>query len=270
MPRRSDLSYPSLVKMRAWGAASIVALLFLSPVASARQSATLTVNIAFAADGSVTAALPDGTPFGTTSGSPTSIPAGYYTLLMTGPGGCTELPLFTLRGPNEDLQTDMSGGEITAEQHVVDFLPNSTYTWSANNSSPAILHTLVTTSQVVGTAPKTTGGNSGSTTPTSQDIVGSEIVPLRGVLATTISASGRLTIAYKGSAAGRLKAGRYTVVVNDLSRSRGLTLKRQGKAATMLTSAAFVGKRSKTIDLTAGTWLAMVGPSGPASSIRVS
>jgi hypothetical protein len=256
--------------MRALCAASAAGLLLLSPAAHARQSAPLTVNVSFASDGTVTAALPDGTPFGTTSGSPTVIPAGYYTLLLTGPGGCTELPLFTLRGPGEDIQTDMSGGEVTAEQHIADFQPNSTYTWSANNSSPAILHTFVTTSQVVGTAPTKSSGTSGSGGPSSQDIVGSEIVPFRGVLTSTLSASGHLMITYKGSRAARLKAGRYTVVVNDRSRARGFTLKPPGRSATTLTSAAFVGKRSKSLDLTAGRWLAMLSPGGRASAIAVS
>ena len=256
--------------MRALKAASIAAAaLLLTPAAGARQASTLNVNVTFASDGTVTATLPDGTPFGTTSGSPTVIPAGYYTLLLTGPGGCTELPLFTLKGPNEDIQTDMSGGEVTAEQYNADFLPNTTYTWSANNSSPAILHTFVTTSQVVGTPPKPVGGKTGSTTPTSQDIVGSEIIPFRGVLTTTLNASGHLRVTYKGSPATRLKAGRYTVVVNDPSRARGFVLKPPGKSVTTLSGAAFVGKRSKTLNLTAGRWLVSLSPGGPASALAV-
>ena len=51
-----------------------------------RGTVELTMNVIFDYQGDITVALADGTPVGTTSGSPTVIPAGYYSVILTGPG----------------------------------------------------------------------------------------------------------------------------------------------------------------------------------------
>src|SRR6185369_11301859 len=118
---------------------------------------------------------PDGTPVGTTSGAPTVIPAGFYTLTLNGPGECINLPLFELKGPGVNIQDDMLGGETDTHALYANFLPNSIYTWHIDRNQ-ALLYSFRATSDSVGGATPTTSGSSTSTKtpkPTSQDITGS-------------------------------------------------------------------------------------------------
>jgi hypothetical protein len=244
------------------------ALLVAAPVAEGRESASLTLDVTFFANGQISVALPDGTPVGTTSGAPTVIPAGVYTISVLGPGGCTQLPLFDLSGPGVRLQDDMIGGEVTSEAHLTTFQPNSTYTWRTDNDSASPVHTFVTSSQVLGTAPVPTSTAPTSTTPLSQDIVGSAVIPFRGTLDGTVSASGKLSLSYKGKSVRQLAAGQYTFKITDRSSSRGFILEKSPKTLS-LTAAPFVGKRSAKVDLTVGKWLFLPGGGKPAFTISV-
>ncbi len=243
-------------------------LLLVAPVAQGRQTVLLTLDVTFFANGQISVALPDGTPVGTTSGAPTVIPAGVYTISVLGPGGCTQLPLFDLSGPGVRIQDDMIGGEVTSEAHQTTFQPNSTYTWRTDNDSASPIHTFVTSSQVLGTAPVQVNTGPTSTTPQSQDIVGSGIVPFRGTLRGALSASGRLTLSYKGKSVTHLTAGRYRFAITDRSSSSGFMLEKNRRTLS-LTAPSFVGKRSAKVDLTAGKWLFVPSGAKPAFSISV-
>lgn len=265
---RAAEEYPSrVVRMFAF-AVLAAALLAVAPVADGRQSVALTLDVTFFTNGQISVALPDGTPVGTTSGAPTVIPAGVYTISVLGPGNCAQLPLFDLSGPGVRIQDDMIGGEVVSEAHTTTFLPNSTYTWRTDNDSASPIHTFATSSQVLGTAPVQTSTTPTSTTPLSQDIVGSGIVLSRGTIEGSISASGKLTLSYKGKSVKRLTAGRYTFKITDRSSSHGFMLERSAKTLS-LTAAAFVGKRTATVDLTAGSWLFVPSGAKPAFSISV-
>src|SRR5262245_18987753 len=93
---------------------------------------------------------PTGAPVGTTSGAPTVIPAGYYSLILEGPAGCTLTPHFGLKGPGVTLTDNMPQGEDQFTEHDINFLPSSTYTW-VNSDSLNVVYTFQTSSQVVGT-----------------------------------------------------------------------------------------------------------------------
>jgi len=229
-------------------------LLTFAPAVQARE---LTLNVTFSASGSLTVTLPDGTPVGTASGSPTVIPAGYYAVVLSGPGGCAYLPLFDLRGPGVSILSDMVGGEVDTYVYDEYFMPSSTYTWR-NDRNPGVAYSFVTSNAIGGTAPApaTHGITGKSTTVSSQDLVGSASAPFRGTLTGVVSAGGRLTIAYKGKSADRLKAGRYTINITDRSSSSGFLLAKS-KRIREITGSTFVGKRSTPVTLTAGRWLAM-------------
>jgi hypothetical protein len=217
---------------------------------------TQTLNVTFFANSTVSVTLPDGSAVGTSTGAPTVITAGYYGINMLGPGGCIQQPLFHLAGPGEELINNMSGGEVTSEFYNAYFAPNSTYTWRLDTVSPVVVYTFVTNNVVGGTPPSTSPGASGSAgVPTSQNIVGSDIAPFRGKLTGGISASGRLSLAFKGKSVTHLKTGRYTIEVADASASSSFELQKAGKKAVVVVSGAkFTGKRSLTVDLTAGSW----------------
>ena len=237
--------------------ALVAGLLMLAPAAQGRSTASLSLVVTFSASGTISVTLPDGTPVGSTSGAPTVIPAGSYTLMLYGPGGCTYLPVFELKGPGESIIDDMRGGEWDTFQYDAYFLPNSTYTWR-NNANPGVVFTFRTSASVVGTSQGQTSAGTSSgkgSTVSSQDIAGTAILPFRGTLTGAVSAAGRLTIAYKGKSVTSLKAGKYTIAVTDKSSTNGFMLQKMKHKAVSVTGATFVGKRSASFQLTAGKWL---------------
>lgn len=252
--------------------AAVVALLALVPPVHSGTAATPTLFVTFTAAGTVTVTLPDGTPVGAATGSPTSIPAGYYTLILNGPADCINLPLFELRGPGVNINDDMLGGETDTHTLYAQFQPGATYTWHLDRSEN-VVYTFKTSTTVVG-APQqntsTTGSTSKNAKPTSQDITGSGIVPFRGTLALAVNAGGRLSLAYKGKPVRALKAGRYSIAAVDRSASSGLLLAKLSHAAVTVTGKAFVGKRTTSVVLTAGKWLVMPRAGQAAFSIPVS
>ncbi len=154
---------------------------------------TQTIVVTFNTNGVVTAAL-NGVPLGTTSGAPTVIPGGYYSVLLNGPGDCINLPLFELSGPGVDIQDDMLGGEVDTHSLPIYFVPNSTYTWHIDRAQ-SIVYTFRTSSDVVGAATPTGSSSTSSkssTKPTSQDVVGSALAPFRGTLQQGSSDAGGL------------------------------------------------------------------------------
>jgi hypothetical protein len=246
------------------------ALLLLPATGGARPAANLSLTVNFTAGGAVTVTLPDGTPVGSTSGAPTVIPAGFYSLNLFGPGECINLPLFQLSGPGVNIQDDMLGGEVERNTLTATFLPNTTYTWHTDRNA-AVIHTFRTSGDVVGTPTVTT-----ATKPTSsgslqsEDVVGSALLPARGTIVGAVSPTGRVTLAYKGKSVGHLKPGKYTFTVTDKSSSSGFMVQKAGKKATSVTGAMFLGKRSVTVGLTAGKWLVLPKAGKASYSITVS
>lgn len=254
---------------------TLAALLMLAAAAQGRGATSQSLDVNFSVNGTVSVTLPDGTVVGTTSGAPTVIPAGYYAVVVLGPGGCTQLPLFDLKGPGESIVDDMSGGEVTSETYSAYFMPNSTYTWRTDNLNPGIVHTFATSAVVGGTplapsSPATTTVAANPAAPTSQDLVGSAIVPYRGTLTGAVSPAGTLRLLYKGRAVSSLVAGRYTITITDRSATRGFMLEKLSRPALNLTGAGFVGKRSASVDLTTGRWLALSRSGTKSEPILVS
>ena len=265
-PREVEIRVPRALRLAVAGA--LVAGALIVPAAESRLAATQTIVVTFNTNGVVTAAL-NGVPLGTTSGAPTVIPGGYYSVLLNGPGDCINLPLFELSGPGVDIQDDMLGGEVDTHSLPTYFVPNSTYTWHIDHAQ-SIVYTFRTSSDVVGTA--TTATTPSSTPPksngtaTSQDVVGSALAPFRGTLNGVVTAAGSLRIAYKGKSVASLKAGRYAISVVDQSSSSGFAVK--GKRGTSsVTGAAFIGKRTVTLNLTPGHW--SFGPNASKSTYTV-
>jgi len=254
-----------LIVLSALGAA-----LLLPPVAHSSRAANLSLEVVFFINGTITVTL-NGTAVGTTSGAPTVIPAGVYTLELSGPGGCAYLPLFELKGPGQEIFEDLNGGEVDYISRVVNFLPNSTYYWR-NPATPGVIHTFRTSADIVGTAPPPLAlPSSGKrSTVENKSIVGSKKVPFRGTLTGAVSAAGRLTVAYKGKSVNTLKPGRYTIAVIDNSSTYGFIVEKLKQKAVGITGAAFVGKRAATVRLTAGKWFFEPRLGKPAYSFVVS
>src|SRR5262249_52001564 len=182
---------------------------------STRASVELTMNVIFSYQGSISVALPNGTPVGTTSGAPTVIPAGYYSVILTGPGSCSLVPYFLLSGPGVAVSDNMAQGEEDFTEYDVNFQPNSTYTWK-NGDNPRDVYTFQTSGQVLGTkSPPVIWKGPVTSKSSNSSIVGSAISPSRGNLTGTVSSDGKLTLLFKGKSASSLRSGLYKLTITD-------------------------------------------------------
>jgi hypothetical protein len=222
-----------------------------------------TIDVVFNGNNTISATL-NGTPLGTSSGTPTTIPPGTYNLSFTNPTYVSDMQ-FHLEGPGVKLVTNMSYGEEPSEIWVETFAPSSTYTWKDDlNPTPVFTFATSNTASVGSANSGSAAGSSGkSTTPissgsngkaSSTDVVGSAILPLRGTLLGTVSADGTLSLKLAGKPVQNLKAGRYQLTITDASKKAGFNLQQIKNSVLALTTTTFTGKRTKTVTLRAGQW----------------
>jgi hypothetical protein len=69
-----------------------------------------------------------------------------------------------------------------------------------------------------------------------------------------VDSSGKPTLARRGRAVKTLNAGRYAVAVHDADPHAGFFVQARGRRALAVAGVGFVGRRTQTITLTAGTW----------------
>jgi hypothetical protein len=79
-------------------------------------------------------------------------------------------------------------------------------------------------------------------------------VPFRGTLVGTAATPGRVTLTRRGRPVASLTTGRYTILVTDTAPRSGFVLARPNGTEIVVTTMAFVGKRSVTLKLTPGRW----------------
>ena len=197
-------------------AALVAGFLVTAPGAQSRSSVSLTLYVYFDFTNEISVRLADGTPVGTLNGTPTVIPAGYYTLAFEQPG-CVQVPSFELQGPGVSVVDNLSGGEVTSATDPANLQPNSTYTWR-NDYNKSVVYTFTTSSTVLGTQSAQTNvslGGSNNKASGNSDIVGSAILPFRGTLTGGVSAAGKLTLAFKGKSVTTLMPSRYKIAVTD-------------------------------------------------------
>ena len=153
----------------------------------------------------------------------------------------------------------------------VTFQAGGTYTVQ-DDLDPADHHlTIVATNAPPATSTgstSTTTTPSGSTKPTSSDIVGSEAVPFRGSLDGIVFGNGALTLSRLGKKVSSLRAGRYTFFVDDESKTRGFSVQQLGKKAIVVTTGSFKGTHDATIALKPGQWF-FYSPGAKKSSFVV-
>jgi hypothetical protein len=236
---------------------------------STRASVELAMNVIFTYQGEISVALPNGTPVGTTSGTPTVIPAGYYSVILTGPGSCSLVPYFLLSGPGVAVSDNMAQGEEDFTEYDVNFQPNSTYTWK-NGDNPNIVYTFQTSGQVVGTkAPPVIWKGPVTSKSSNSSIVGSALAPSRGSLTGAVSSDGKVSLLFKGKPAGSLRAGLYKLTITDTTAKNGFVLQPSKRNPVSITGAGFVGKKTVIVRLTAGKWTFETAPGKSASTLVV-
>ncbi len=255
---------------------ALAGFLSISPASQAARAETLALDVSYAYNGVITVALPNGTPVGTTSGTPTVIPAGYYIVTLSQPG-CVATPAFILQGPGVNIQDDLQSGEIVTDAVSADFQPNSTYTWRDGSLNPPVSYTFVTSGSVVGTpppptpaAPVVTGSNKaeGNSSVVGAQNTGSGAAAGRSITAT-VSLSGHAALLFGGKAVSRLSAGRYTLTLNDASTTSGFMLGTGSRKVLSLAGGTSSGKRTASVELSAGKWYFDARPLGPKSYFTV-
>jgi len=193
-----------------------------------------------------------------------SIPYGQYQVVVSTPiafsngqGSCDFIN-FQLSGPGVSYTTQLAQGDATQDIQTETFQAGGSYTASDSTVPPGTSIGFSASSTPV-TAPGGSSSSSGGKTSSSGSgglsALGTPLPPARilGTLSGSVSSAGKLTLTLKGKGVATLKAGTYTVTVNDESRTAGFMLQTSG-AKTTVTSPAFVGSKSVTVDLTKGQW----------------
>jgi hypothetical protein len=209
------------------------------------------------------------------SGNPvTTIAPGVYQVVVDSPfafsseaGGCSYVQ-FQLTGPGGvSITTTLGTGDSEIELFTATFLPSSTYVAIDNNNPGPTRRTLTTAAggtptQVAaggsGTSSSSTGSSRGtasggqSSSPIGTSLSGAT---LRGTLLATVKPSGAITLTKNGKPVQSLAAGRYSFTVRDESGKSGFTVQAIRSDPIIVTSGAFVGKKSKSLTLNRGQWL---------------
>jgi hypothetical protein len=217
-------------------------------VSSSHAAVSPTMHAFVHEDQSIGLTFDDGTSVGNQARNPPVIPPGAYTIRVV--DDATEHN-FHLFGPGVDQATDTGG--TSSPTWTVTLQPGSTYRFQCDSHADFMYGVFMTS----GTASSSGGTSTGVTSTVSSGgttLTTGTPAAFRGTLAGTVRAAGKLTLALQGKAVSRLKAGRYKITVADKTAARGFVLKEKGHAAVTISSAAFVGTRSVTVDLTAGQW----------------
>jgi plastocyanin len=222
----------------------------------------------------------DGTDVGSQARTPPTIPPGTYTIRVVDDAVTHN---FHLTGPGVDMTTPVD--EMQTSTWTVTFQPGSTYRFQCDIHSDYMYAVFQTsgTGSSGGSSGGTSGGSSGGsssggtssggTSSGGSSSGGSSSGPqttLRGTLAGTVSAAGRLTLGFGGKPVAKLKAGRYKISVADKSRTKGFAVQAKGHSAITVSGVSFVGTHSVTVNLTAGQWTFYASPGGTKHSFAVS
>ncbi len=182
-------------------------------------------------------------------------------------GGCSFVQ-FQLTGPGGvNISTTLGTGDSEIELFTATLLPSSTYVAQDNNNPGSTRRTFTTaasgsptqvaaggsgssSSPTGGTKGTASGGKSGS--PIGTTLPGAA---LRGTLVATVKPNGTTTLTKNGKPVQSLTSGRYSFTVRDESGKSGFTVQAIRSDPIILTSGAFVGKKSKSLTLNRGQWL---------------
>ena len=201
--------------------------------ASSSTAATLTLTATFNPDGSMRLALGDGTSVGLPG---TAIPPGPYLVVVNNNDSSDnfgDTHDFHLSGPGVDAEAVLTQQEESQWTWTVTFQPNATYTFQ-DDYRPTLVHIVFRTSStapasVSGTAPASAppaSGKSPAAVAKNPSVVGSAVAPdpFRGTLTALVGRAGSLSLARAGKNVTSLRAGRYRVVVTDMSAKSGFIL----------------------------------------------
>ena len=202
-----------------------------------------------------------------------SIPAGLYTVLVYD-DGYNSNPRFTMSGPgvsiNSDLNSTGMGVDGVSTFGPYTFPTSASYTVQQAGGTAVTFSTTTASGGSSGgsggsgsSGGSSSGGSSGSSggssggTKSNSSSMGSSsssATKMMGTLKAAVSVSGKGTLTFAGKTPKTLRAGRYTVSVDDRSKKAGLVIGQTSKHPTTLSAAPLVGKSSHSVTLSAGKW----------------
>jgi hypothetical protein len=166
---------------------------------------------------------------------------------------CKGFPQFQLTGPGVNLFTTMTAGCEADKTFPETFQPSATYVATDQNQPTVARGTFTTLSSGTPQAPATPGTAWGGKTQSSQDLVGSGAV--KGTMSGTLATDGALTLKLSGKLVSKLASGRYTFSILDKSSKSGFAIiGPKGTLPIDVTGGTFVGKKTRTLNLTPGRW----------------
>jgi hypothetical protein len=236
--------------------AAVLAALCLSGLGSAASRVNgLTINVTYSAT-ALTAKLSNGTVL--TSG--TVVPPGAYSVVVYDDGGLAN-PQFTLTGPGASVASDLNptgqGIEVPMTFGPFVFLPSSSYVIADTGLSGGISFTTSATGSSASADPSTTPKGSAGAAASSNK------------LALFVQPGKTPQLTQDGKPVKTLKAGKYSVVVADLSTTAGLLIGNGKAKPTTLSGPAATGTSSHTLTLTPGKWFVEGSAKGPKVSFMV-
>ena len=208
----------------------------------------------------------------------TVIPAGSYTLIVNiDPNTGPQSPQFTVTGPgvnvNSDLNSTGMGMDSASSFGPYDLQTSSTYTIEDKNVGASTIVTFQTSSTVSSGGSSGSGSSGGSSGGGTQSNGGTAPSTgkstSRGTLIGAISIFGKPSLSFKGEPAKTLKAGVYTLRVEDMSKKFGLLLGHGHARLVTLSGKAAVAMSSRAITLTAGKWFVECSDGNPRISFTV-
>jgi len=170
---------------------------------------------------------------------------------------CDGAARFSLTGPGVNLHSTVGDGNQVRAQYTVTLQPNATYT-AADDKGANLGRAVFSTS---GAAQQPS-----PTTTTTSDPTGG-VPGMFEHIDVSATSKGAVRLVLRGKPIARLEAGAYTLVLVDGSAKAGYTLHRAGGKVRTLTTAKFVGRATKRVELTHGRWLLALGSSGARTLI---
>ena len=219
----------------------------------------LTLNISV--NGTLEVVLGNGTRLRSSSAPGAVIPPGPYLAIVASdvPDSQDVYHMFHLVGPGVNVSSELLPCENPAPVNTVLLQPNSTYTYE-DMRHPDLARVVFSTSGG-GSSSDTAGSGGGPATAKStgsvsnSSVVGSGIKKLRGTLRGAVGSAGRPVLSLNGKAVSSLKSGRYELSIEDRTPRGGFTIQKLHRPSTVVTSPAFVGKRTLVLSLSAGEWM---------------
>ncbi|HEX4518614.1 MAG TPA: hypothetical protein VH063_03435 [Gaiellaceae bacterium] len=224
-------------------------------------STSVVIHVAYAPDCTFTMTIDGGITVDNSAAPGVSIPPGPYqvairTPLPDAPFDTTVCigPVFSLTGPGVNDVPNLAAVNYMGTTQNVTLAPSSTYV--AVDANHPLLQKFVTTSATGSSSSllPPIPADTASGTSTQPDVVGSGLAPLRGSLRASVSATGAAALEVGKTPARKLRAGRYSFVVVDSSPRRGFFVEKHGRKAVPLAGVRFTGKKTVTLNLTAGAW----------------